>query len=231
MAFSCSPVRLLDRGTPVAFAADAVATAARLLRDGEVVAIPTDTVYGLAASINRPEAITDIYRIKGREDAKNLPVLIADAAAASTICAIDTPSRLRQLAARLWPGALTVAFPAQADVDPRLVGPDATVGLRIPDDPVASDLIRQLEVRSTAGALAVTSANRSGEPALTTAGDVVGHLCQGTHSLRWVLDGGPRTRQQPSTVVGERDGDLLIHREGAVSATWLRSLWQVLADA
>lgn len=224
-------MRLLDRGTPVAFAADAVATAARLLRDGEVVAIPTDTVYGLAASIGCPEAITDIYRIKGRDDAKNLPVLIADATAASAIGTIDTSSRLWQLATRLWPGALTVAFPAQFGVDPRLIGRDGTVGLRLPDDPVASNLLRQMARRSTVGALTVTSANRSGEPALTTADDVVERLCHGAHPLRWVLDGGPRSRQQPSTVIGVRDGDLLIHREGAVSATRLRSLWQALDDA
>lgn len=228
MTDTMPPLRLLDRGSLAAQGHVGIATAAHLLASGEVVAIPTDTVYGLAAAIDRPDAIAGIFRIKGRDGAKNLPVLIADPAAASGVCTIKGHERLWRLATSIWPGALTVAFPAVGATDARLIGPDGTIGLRVPDDPVARALIRKMEVMPAARALAVTSANRSGLPALTTAEDVNLHLGSGAHPLRWVLDGGSRTRQQPSTVIGERDGELVIYREGALPTALLWSLWQEL---
>ena len=130
-----------------------------LARDGLVV-FPTDTVYGVGARLDRPAGLARLYAAKGRPAEKAIPVLVAGAEHLARLTR-DLPPGAAAFAARFWPGALTIVLP-RSDAVPDLVtaGGD-TVGLRMPDHPFALDLITRC-----GGALAVTSANRSGEPSL-----------------------------------------------------------------
>ena len=225
-----SPVQLLRDGTAQATGQAAIAEAARLMEDGKVVAIPTDTVYGLAASLRSPAALQEIFRLKGRSGQKSLPVLLADAATATRLIDVaapgdrgdpDDPDWLLEFALRYWPGALTMALPAAPGLPPEVLAGDGTVGLRVPDSVIAREVIRR-----SGGALAVTSANRSGHPPALDARTVREQL--GDAGLRWVLDGGPGIAGVPSTVVG-RDGDrLVVHRAGAIDSVSLERTWAVL---
>ena len=226
-------VRLLRDGSPVASADGAIAEAARLLRSGEVVAIPTDTVYGLAAALDAPDALTAIYRIKGRARDQPLPVLMDDATTVDRLVADAagrSPGRpvdwLLRLANDHWPGALTVAVPARPGLAPAVVAGDGTVGLRVPDHQVARRVIRL-----AGGALAVTSANRSGQPPATDAGSISAHFGEPGTGPVWVLDAGPATGGRASTVIGSSGDALVIHRAGAVDPGDLRRSWAALQRA
>lgn len=214
--------RLLDHGRAVAGGADAVARSATLVRAGDVVAIPTDTVYGLAAALDRPDALDRIMRLKGRPDGKSFPVLLADVDAIGTVSGPIPPGdpfeRLIRLARACWPGALTVALPAAPHLAPLAVAADGTVGVRVPDDPTARAVLT-----ASGGALAVTSANRSGQPTPATADGIAAAL--GPHGLRWVLDGGPRPGGTPSTVIGMADATVVVHRAGALPVADLLAAW------
>jgi L-threonylcarbamoyladenylate synthase len=179
-------------GRPVVDGTDPEA-AVRALADGAVVGLPTDTVYGLAARLDRPAALAAIFALKGRPDGLALPVLV-DGVAQARLVASSWPPAAERLAARLWPGPLTLVVPARPEVG-RLVGGDgATVGVRCPDHPVVTGLCRR------SGPLAVTSANRHGEPPATTAGAVQAAFDgPGTSALALVVDGG-RCDGVPSTV-------------------------------
>ncbi len=217
-------VRLLHDGDQVAAGREAIAEAARLLRAGEVVAIPTDTVYGLAAALTSAAALAGIFRIKGRERTQTLPVLVPDRTAAEQVIRWDRggygaeTERLLMLAERFWPGGLTVALPGRPGLPAEVVAADGTVGLRVPDDVVARALLRL-----TSGALAVTSANRSGAAPLTDAGSVARDLAPA--GLRWELDAGPSGLAVASTVIGQSGDDLVIHRHGAIAEHDLRRAW------
>jgi L-threonylcarbamoyladenylate synthase len=191
-----------------------VARAARALRAGQVVAIPTDTVYGLAAAIDRPDAIDRLYAIKGRPDEKAIPVLIADAEHVLTLT-----SRLCATAAHLartfWPGPLTLVLPGRQDLPQRVTDDTAdglrTVAIRVPDNALARAIIV-----AAGGALAATSANRSGEEPAVEAGEVA--RLELARSLL-VIDGGRAAGGVPSTIVRVTSEKPEILREGAISAS------------
>lgn len=199
---------------------DAIALAAEALRAGKVIALPTDTVYGLAASLDYPEAIAAIYRIKGRPESKPLPVLLADPAALDRVAVLDgADARLLALASRFWPGPLTVALPAAPHLPAGTLAEDGTTGVRVPDHPVTRAILA-----AAGGAAAVTSANRSGHPPARSGAVVIAEI--GAHpDLALVLDAGETPGGTPSTVVTVTDGDLRIVREGALSAEELRAVW------
>lgn len=165
--------------------------AVRALHAGAVIALPTDTVYGLAARLDRPAAVAALFALKGRPAGLALPVLVADVAQARSLT--DAwPEGADRLAARLWPGPLTLVVPAPAALG-RLVGGDGTsVGVRCPDQA----LVRLLCAIS--GPLAVTSANRHGRPPATTADEVRAAFGE-PGELALVVDGG-RCDGTPSTV-------------------------------
>ena len=185
----------------------AVTEAAKALTRGEVVAFPTDTVYGVAAVRGREEAL---FVAKGRPEDRPIPVLLSDASQLET-SGIVTPSA-RALAARFWPGPLTivVAVPGRG-----------TVGFRVP----ASDLARRL-IAASGGELPVTSANLSGRPDARTAEEVIAQL-DGRIAL--VLDGGRTPGGVPSTVVDCTGPEARILREGAISAREIRAAIQSAA--
>ncbi len=177
-------------------ATGAVEEAAAALNRGEVVAFPTDTVYGVAAGHGHIEAL---FKAKGRPKDKRIPVLLSDASHLEA-SAIVTPAA-RALAARFWPGPLTIVL-----VAPRR----GTVAFRVP----ANALARRL-IAASGGGLPVTSANLSGRPDATTAAEVLEQL-EGRIAL--VIDGGTAPGGTPSTVVDCTGAEPRILREGAVSA-------------
>lgn len=174
----------------------AVAAAAAALRAGEVVAIPTETVYGLAALPGREAALR---AAKGRDDGKPFTWAVADRAAAEAL--IDLPGRgARKLAARFWPGPLTLVG--------RRHGHAETLGVRVPGHAFCTALLREL-----GGPLLLTSANRSGEPDAIDAGAVAAAL-DGAISL--IVDGGRAALGQSSTVVSFAGERPLLHRVGLI---------------
>jgi tRNA threonylcarbamoyl adenosine modification protein (Sua5/YciO/YrdC/YwlC family) len=173
-----------------------VAAAAEVLLNGGVVAIPTDTVYGLAADVSRPEAIEWIFELKQRPRDVQVPVLVANVPQARGL-AVFAATYVERLVDRFWPGALTVVLD-------RLDG-SGTVGLRCPDHAAVQELCRRV------GPLAATSANRHGEPPLTTAAAVLGVFGESVA----VVDGGT-CDGEPSTVVDCTGSEPVLLREGAV---------------
>jgi len=167
------------------------------LRRGGVIAIPTDTVYGLAAALDRRDALRRIYAIKGRSGDKALPILVAGPEELSRFSREVSPA-VRALADAFWPGALTIVVPATADVPSEVTRGGDTVGLRMPDHPLA---------------LAVTSANRSGGLEARTAEEVHERL---GNRVAFVVDGGRSGDGPASTVVDATVVPFRILRLGAI---------------
>lgn len=194
------------------------ADALRALSDGEVVAIPTDTVYGLAARLDRPRAIESIFAIKMRPHDQSLPVLIGRIKQLDSVVA-EWPRAARQLANRFWPGAITLVVPARPDVGELVGGSGETVGVRLPRNRIARSLIKK------AGPLVVTSANLHGQPESTTSLDVVRSFVGGQDdrsSPVLVLDGGT-CDSAPSTVVDCTVSPPACIREGGVPSSWVEA--------
>jgi L-threonylcarbamoyladenylate synthase len=183
--------------------------AAVLLRAGSIVAVPTDTVYGIAAAMELPDAIERLFAAKGRPPQKAVAVLLADAEQAWTL-GVPTPSALA-LADRFWPGGLTLVLPVRDDVVlPRVLAAGApTIGVRVPDHEAPRALARIL------GPLPTTSANRSGDDDARDAGEIADQLGD---AIALVLDGGPICGGPASTVVDCTLEWPSILREGAISS-------------
>ena len=208
MARSRCSARREDRPLVLdASAPKAIACAAAAVREGGVVALPTETVYGLAARTGDRAARARLIRIKGREGKKPFQVLASSRQAALRMCG-SLPVCARKLAHALWPGPLTLVVKGRNG---------RWVGLRVPDHPVAAALLRRC-----GGSLVATSANRSGEKDAFTAAEVISALGGRVDVL---LDGGAAQRREPSTVVKCDGENWSILREGAVKrATILRLL-------
>jgi L-threonylcarbamoyladenylate synthase len=187
-----------------------------ILRHGGLAAFPTDTVYGIGASLAFPAALDRIYDSKLRDRDRVLPVLLASPADLLGV-ATKIDDDLMRLASRYWPGPLTVAVPAKPHLPSQVVAADGTVGVRVPDHSVALVLARHC-----GGALAVTSANVSGQPPARRAGDLPAELVD---RLDMVLDGGIARGGQASTVIGREGDTITIIREGAVSAADIEAAW------
>jgi L-threonylcarbamoyladenylate synthase len=196
------------------------AAAADVLRAGGVVALPTDTVYGIGVALDAPGGIERLFAAKRRPPEKGIMLLLDDAAQAGEI-GVMTPAATA-LAEACWPGGLTVIVPQRPDVTlpAALTGGAPTIGLRAPDHDAPRALARAV------GPLPVTSANVSGLP---EASDAAGILDQLGESVELVLDGGPAHGGPPSTVVDcTGDGVARILRAGAVPVERVRA---ILADA
>lgn len=191
----------------------AISQALLILRAGDLVAFPTDTVYGLGALIRMPESITQLFTTKERSKQKAIPVLLGDVADISLI-SVRIPTNARRLAERFWPGPLTLVVPRHPSL-PEILSPSATIGVRMPDHPIALGLLRK------AGPLAVTSANISGQPSAATAEEVHEQL-GGRISL--IIDGGHTPGGNPSTVVRCTQTELVILRPGPITENDLRAV-------
>lgn len=175
------------------------------LAAGRAIVLPTDTVYGVGALPDRPSAVAAIFDAKGRPEEKALPILASDLDALEDVAAFD--ARALRLAERLWPGPLTLVLPRSEGFTHDLGGTDATtIAVRVPAFQPALDLL------SRSGPLAVTSANRSGEPAAATVESARAAL---GHAIEIFLDGG-RVGGAPSTVVS-LVGEPVVLREGALT--------------
>lgn len=187
--------------------------AGALLMDGHVVAIPTDTVYGVAASLRWPAAVANLFTAKGRRSDVPLPILVADNTQLEALVGpVAAPERCLF---SLWPGPLTIVISCDAALA-SLLGSRDTVGVRCPDDPTVQALL------ALTGPLAVTSANLSGEPPATSPDEVVAML-GATQIVTAVLDGGVRDGQ-PSTVVAISDGHAEILRDGPVARSTIEDM-------
>ncbi len=179
-----------------------------ILRQGGIVAYPTDTVYGLGASAGLTQAVERIYQVKKRPRNMPLPLLLADPSRVTGL-AESVPSVARQLIRNFWPGALTLVLPASSSVPGIITAGGKTVALRVPAHPVPVALVKGLEAP-----LVGTSANLSGQPSSLTADEVRSQL--GT-KIDFVIDGGRCPGGRESTLVDLTGNTPLILREGAVS--------------
>jgi L-threonylcarbamoyladenylate synthase len=186
-----------------------IGRAATALREAELVVVPTDTVYGVAADAFDPEATARIFTAKGRDRAHPLPVLVRSQKQLPALTPLVSEV-LDRLVAAYWPGPLTIVVPAQPQLRWDLGHNDGTVAVRMPLDEVALELIRSV------GPLAVTSANRSGQPAATTAQEAADELGDG---VALYLDDGARSASVFSTIVDVTRREPHVLREGAIPAT------------
>lgn len=184
-----------------------LAEAILLLQQGEVVAIPTETVYGLAADASNASAIHKIYATKQRPASNPLIVHLADISQVTT-WAHSFPPIAQKLAARFWPGPLTLVLPAQEHVLPEIRANQPTVALRIPAHPMARQLISDSGL-----ALAAPSANKYTQLSPTTAA----HVESGLGISVPVLDGGPCTVGIESTIVSVSGNEWQLLRQGMIS--------------
>jgi L-threonylcarbamoyladenylate synthase len=199
-----APGAVIRRPTP-----DAVNEAAAALRDGRLVAFPTETVYGLGADATNGLAVASIFEAKGRPRFNPLIVHVAAIGAADRLAVLD--DRARRLAAAFWPGPLTLVLPRRADCpvsELATVGLD-TIAIRVPAHPVALALIEAAGVP-----VAAPSANRSGRVSATTAAHVAADLGA---AVSVILDGGAAEHGLESTVLDASGGAIAVLRPGAVT--------------
>jgi L-threonylcarbamoyladenylate synthase len=198
-------IHKINPGNP---SADIIHEAAVVVRKGGVIAFPTRCLYGLGADALNPEAVDRIFKIKQRSTEK--PILIL----------IDDPVRLKRLVTtvsgtataimdRFWPGKVTLVFEARAEVPPYLTADSGKIGVRLPEHPVASSLVRELQ-----GPITGTSANVSGRPGCYQIGDLPPEV---TEKLDLILDAGPLKGGRGSTVVDVTGQVPQVLREGEVS--------------
>lgn len=182
--------------------------AKKLLLEGELVAIPTETVYGLAANALNPEAVTQIFVVKERPSFDPLIVHVASIDQAQQFITA-VPEKAIQLARHFWPGPLTLVLPKQSIIPDIVTSGLSTVGIRCPDHDLTRQLLSELPFP-----LAAPSANPFGYVSPTTAEHVNNQL---GHKIKYILDGGPCRIGLESTIVGFENDQAVIYRRGGVS--------------
>ena len=193
-----------------------IAEGAAVLRAGRLVAVPTETVYGLAARADSAEAVAAIYRAKGRPDFNPLIVHVADLAQGQSLARFD--ERALALAARFWPGPLTLVLPRRDDAGlaAAVTAGLPTLALRCPAHPAMRALLRE-----TGLPLAAPSANRSGAVSPTTARHVAASL---GGKVDLILDGGACSAGIESTIVAVREAGWQVLRPGPITADAIAAL-------
>jgi L-threonylcarbamoyladenylate synthase len=209
--FDCRTVAERDWGIHAAIEA---------ISRGDLVVLPTDTVYGIGCDAFAPEAVEALLAAKGRGRSVPPPVLVAHARTLDGL-ATDIPAAVRDLAEAFWPGPLTLVCQAQPSLDWDLGDTRGTVAIRIPLHPVA------LEVLDRTGPLAVSSANLTGRPAATTCDEAMEQLGD---AVALYLDAGPTAGNLPSTIVDGTSEAIRVLRAGALSLEQLREVVPGLLD-
>ena len=194
--------------------AEGLKAAGTALRTGELVVLPTDTVYGIGADAFYPSAVMALLAAKGRARDMPPPVLVGTVRAASALIE-DLGPYGQDLIDEFWPGGLTIVCRANRSLNWDLGDTRGTVAVRMPLHPVALELLKET------GPLAVSSANRTGEPAATTAAAAQQQLGE---DISVYLDGGPCAAEVPSTIVDLTGGVPRLLRAGAVSVGRLREV-------
>lgn len=194
-----------------------IETALDLLTEGEIVAFPTDTVYGLGTNALYSPGIIKLFEAKGRDANKAIAVLIGATEQLSLLTdSLSTTARI--LIEHFWPGGLTIVVPKKKDL-PELLSAGSSIGIRMPNHAIALELLKKF------GPLATTSANLSGKNNPHDAGDVL-HQLNGRVPL--ILDGGSCPGGIPSTVVDCSTDEVRILRPGTIS---LEAIQAVLTEA
>jgi tRNA threonylcarbamoyl adenosine modification protein (Sua5/YciO/YrdC/YwlC family) len=200
--------------------AEGISAAVAAVLRGELIVLPTDTVYGLGADAFRPSAVTRLLAAKGRGRDMPPPVLVGTVRAASALVE-DLGAYGHDLIEEFWPGGLTLVCRASRSLHWDLGETRGTVAVRMPDHPVA------LEVLAQTGPMAVSSANLSGSPAARTAAQALEQLGD---SVAVYLDAGPCQAEVPSTIV-DLTGDMpRVLRQGVVSVGRLRDVAAVAME-
>lgn len=187
--------------------------AAGWLNRGAVVAVPTDTLYALAADPVNLAAVDEIFRVKGRPENRALPILISSLIHAQVL-AKDLPDNFFRLAQACWPGPLTIVVDASNRLPLKVTANTRRVALRWPKSKIVIDLIAELGVPLTG-----TSANLSGSPTCASGAEVFTQLGD---RLPLILDAGDTPNEMPSTIVELRGDHWCIGREGALPADDIR---------
>jgi L-threonylcarbamoyladenylate synthase len=179
--------------------------AAIILRSGGIVAFPTDTVYGIAAMPFNKKAVKKLYKIKGRSDKKPIALLVSSKNIVRKF-AKTIPNKAKQLMDKYWPGALTLIFQKRRSVPDFLTSGFSTIGIRMPKNDIALKIIKK-----AGGALAVTSANLSGnKPAITA------NVLKKLKGIDLIIDGGKCKLGIPSAVVAVIGNKLSVLRKGSL---------------
>lgn len=181
--------------------------AVQAIRAGELVVLPTDTVYGIAADAFSAAAVARLLAAKGRDRTMPPPVLVADTSTIAAL-AIDVPSWLTRMLEELWPGPLTVVCRAQPSLTWDLGETRGTVALRVPDNDMARDLLR------VTGPLAVSSANLTGQPPATSVESAKAMLGD---TVAVYVDGGPSGEPGASTILDATTTPPRVLRAGVIS--------------
>ncbi len=184
------------------------------IREGGIVAFPTETYYGLAVDPDFLAAITKLFKVKRRQ-ADNPLLLLIENREQLQLIAENIPPEFVPLMEKYWPGPLTLVFPAKKEICRQLIGNSGTVGVRVSSHPIAAQLVRRMGKPITA-----TSANISGQLPASTAAEV---LTMFGSSLSYIVDGGQTPAGLCSTVLGFHDGKCTVLRQGQIDlATELR---------
>ncbi len=202
--------------TQIIFTEDphALALAIQALQSGQLVAFPTDTVYGVGGMMMDAAVIDSLFAVKGRDQSKAIPVLLGDIDHLKQVTA-EMGGIASRLAERFWPGPLTLVVPRRPDL-PANLSPQPTVGVRMPEHAFALALLRE------AGPLAVTSANLSGGENACSAKEVFAQL---DGRIPLILDGGRTPGGSPSTVVDCTGSEPVILRAGPIDLADLLAAW------
>lgn len=195
----------------------ALAHAVDVLKNGGLVAFPTDTVYGLAALPTEVEFIERLYTAKGRESTRAIAILLSSPAELENVSLHPSKSAI-QLANKFWPGPITLIVPRHPDL-PDILSPNPTIGVRIPDHDIALMLLR------ATGPLGVTSANISGRENTVTAEEV---LLQLDGKIHLVIDGGECPGSVPSTVVDCTAPKPVILRPGPIDQEQIQAALTII---
>ena len=193
----------------------AVRRAAEGLREGAVIALPTDTLWGLCAKAGDAEGIEKLYKAKGREDEKGAPVIIG---LMNQLALLTKPlhEKIRENLYALWPGPLTLIFEAGEEVPPMLAE-GGGIAARYPAQPLCQALAR------AAGPFAATSANPPGKAPFASATEIAAHFGD---KISLILDGGAIEGEAPSTVVDLRGDAPVLIREGAFDFEKVIRVWE-----
>ena len=183
---------------------------ARCLKSGGIVAIPTDTVYGLGADPFNPAAVQKLYTMKGRPEENPIPLVLSSVSHVHRFSR-NLPDFFFHLADRFWPGGLTIVIESEGLL-PVLTAGGNTVGVRIPDHPVLLKILQAF-----GGPMAITSANLSGEPPATSIEDIEEMGGEVPLQLDMIVDGGPTPGPIPSTVYDISVSPPLVRRHGVIS--------------
>lgn len=190
--------------------ASAVEAAARVLEQGGLVIYPTETFYGLGAAVSRADAVHRIGALKGRENDKPMAVIAGDEASARSLWR-EVPREAAVYIRQFWPGPLTLVLPARPGL-PFEIASTGEVGVRVSSHPVARELARRV------GPIVSTSANLSGNRESMQVKQIDGKVRE---AVDFVLDAGRTPGGKPSTVLGFKQGEPVVLREGAIQQALL----------